>query len=91
MELAAEGQPVVAHDEEVLVGEPVRGEEEGAVAQRVVEAHGVHGHRAVLRLAAAVQVPVELLVPHHVREVHVVQVASQVLATGEAAALWAPI
>ena len=62
---------------------PEGGEEVGAMSERVAEVDGVDGHRLVLQLAAAVETPAELLVPHEGGEVHVVVVAAHQLATSQ--------
>lgn len=83
VELLAPGEEEGVQVPHVVVGEPVRGEEVGAVAQLVAEADGVDGDGGVLEDAAAVEVPVELLVPHGVGEVDEVHVATDVGATSE--------
>ena len=83
VELPAPGEEEGVQVPHVVVGEPVRGEEVGAMAQLVVEADGVDGDGGVLDGATAVEVPVELLVPHGVGEVDEVHVSTDVGATSK--------
>lgn len=59
---------------------PKRGKEKIAVTQRVPEIDRVHREALVGNARAAVQVPVEFLVPHERGEVHVIVEATEVLA-----------
>ena len=83
VQLQAPGEEDGVQVPHVVVGEPVRGEEVGAMAQLVAEADGVDGDGGVLEDAAAVETPVELLVPHGVGEVDEVHVATDIGTTSQ--------
>lgn len=83
MERATPLIPNVAQYKEEIMVLPEGGKEIIAVTQRVPEIDGIHREMLVGNARAAVQIPVEFLVPHQRREVHVVEEATQVFATSK--------